>query len=152
MNNDPTPPLPVSIIPPITIRAVTPSDVMMRVAHDGPGYALIALVAVLALKGQASATEMVITGLGALLARSLPTTALRGGAIGALALILLVPWLAACIPASDARATSYSFELEECTRVSTTLQASIECEDKVRARYGRPPHDAGALKPDLVKP
>lgn len=53
-------------------RAPTFADVAMRVANDGPMYAAIALVGVLSLQGKASASEMVITALASLLARSWP--------------------------------------------------------------------------------
>lgn len=71
-----------TIAMPNETRPVTFADVMMRVAHDGPMYAVIGLVGVLALKGQASASEMVITALGALLARSWPRAVQVSGKAG----------------------------------------------------------------------
>jgi len=53
-------------------RPVTFPDVMMRIAHDGPFYAIICLIGVLAIRGTASAQETVIASLGTLLARSWP--------------------------------------------------------------------------------
>lgn len=44
----------------------------MRVANDGPMYAVIGLVGALALSSHATSAEMVITSLAALLARSWP--------------------------------------------------------------------------------
>lgn len=38
---------------------------------------------------------------------------------------------------------SYVEQLTMCTEVSDTLQQSLECEDRVRARFGRPLLDAG---------
>lgn len=67
---------------PIMTRKAPPawSEVAMRIVQDGPMYAIIALVGVLAIKGQANAQEFVITGLGALLARSWPKAVQVGGA------------------------------------------------------------------------
>jgi hypothetical protein len=50
---------------------------------------------------------------------------------------------AGCKP-SAARPAAYGAELAECTRSSATLAASIECENGVRTRYGRPLRDGGA--------
>jgi hypothetical protein len=48
-------------------------------------------------------------------------------------------FLIACVPqASDARATAYEAELVACNRTANSLQESIDCENSVRARYGRP--------------
>jgi hypothetical protein len=58
--------------PPPPPRPATFADVAMRLVNDGPIYAAVFLVGVLSLKGQASASEMVITSLAALLARSWP--------------------------------------------------------------------------------
>lgn len=89
-----SPPIPSSFSEaPIAIstkpsRPASFADVAMRVAYDGPMYATIALVGVLALKGQASASEMVITALGALLARSWPRAVqVTGGGAVALAIV-----------------------------------------------------------------
>ena len=53
-------------------RAPTIADVLMRLVHDGPMYAVIVLVGIMAIKGTADARDFVITGLGSLLARSFP--------------------------------------------------------------------------------
>jgi len=47
-----------------------------------------------------------------------------------------------CAP-STARPAAYGAELTACTTTSATLEASIACENGVRARYGRPLRDAG---------
>jgi hypothetical protein len=50
--------------------------------------------------------------------------------------------------ATSARVSSYETELVVCNKTATTLQQSIDCENGVRARYGRPvrpyPADGGA--------
>lgn len=54
-------------------------------------------------------------------------------------LVLLAIFFAGCVPqASDARATAYEAELVACNRTANSLQESIDCENGVRARYGRP--------------
>jgi hypothetical protein len=65
-----------------TPSRVTLADVAMKVAHDGPMYCVIGLVGALAIRGTASGSELVITSLGALLARSWP----RPVQIGAMAI------------------------------------------------------------------
>lgn len=90
------------------------ADVAMRVANDGPLYAVIALVGALAVGGHASSTEMVIASLGALLARSLPPGARLGfaGVAGA----LLVFQAATGIGAPAARASSPATTAAEVAR------------------------------------
>jgi hypothetical protein len=89
----------VSLVPP---RPTSVADVLMRVAHDGPLYAVIGLVFALAWKGGASATEVIITSLGGLLARSVPpsafTSMMRNVGMPALALVLLARLSVACVP------------------------------------------------------
>lgn len=63
---------PIVSVKPERERAPTFADVAMRVANDGPMYAAIALVGMLSLQGKATASEMVITALASLLARSWP--------------------------------------------------------------------------------
>ena len=62
--------------PPLTStrpeKPVTFADVAMRVAQDGPVYAVIGLVGAMAIGGHATASEAVITGHAGLLARSWP--------------------------------------------------------------------------------
>lgn len=41
-------------------------------------------------------------------------------------------------------AAIYSSELSECTALSSSRAASEQCENAVRAKYRRPPLDAGA--------
>lgn len=75
-------------------RATTIADVLMRLVNDGPIYAAVFLVGVLSLKGQASASEMVITSLAALLARSWPRAvqvASSGAAIAFFTVRALLP-------------------------------------------------------------
>ncbi len=49
-------------------------------------------------------------------------------------------FLVACGVASGVtpRSAGYTTELEECNRTATTFEQSVDCENKVRARYGRP--------------
>jgi hypothetical protein len=54
-------------------------DVAMKVAADGPVYALVGLVGVLAIKGHASTSEMIITGALAFVSRSWPKPITLGG-------------------------------------------------------------------------
>lgn len=66
-----------------------------------------------------------------------------------LTLGIVLALLEACAPAAtSARATSYETELVLCNQRATTLRESIDCENDVRARYGRPPRalpaDGGA--------
>lgn len=56
---------------------------------------------------------------------------------------LLFVCLSACPASPPSRADAYGAELMECNRKATTLRESIECENSVRARYGREPRDAG---------
>jgi len=52
--------------------------------------------------------------------------------------------LAGCF---GARSASYESELVICNQRATTLRASIDCENGVRSRFGRPPRpmpDGGA--------
>jgi hypothetical protein len=42
------------------------------------------------------------------------------------------------------RPATYQAELVACSQTAKTLAESIACENAVRARYGRPPRDAGA--------
>jgi hypothetical protein len=44
----------------------------------------------------------------------------------------------ACVPASSARPAAYGAELTDCSETSGTLEESVACENRVRARYGRP--------------
>lgn len=111
-------------------RAVTFPDVAMRIAHDGPMYAVIIVAAIMAAKGSATASESFMAAMGALLARSFPRAVQVGGSAVALALLL-----SGCI---STRPAAYGAELQECTRAASTLTASLDCEDNVRARYGRP--------------
>lgn len=101
--------------PPLTVRhpekPVTFADVAMRIAHDGPMYAAIGLVGILAIKGQASASEMVITALASLLARSWPRAVQVAGKAG-LGMVLplfiggaIAAKTLACSPASSASST-----------------------------------------------
>lgn len=61
-----------------------------------------------------------------------------GAAIG------ILTWVFACTaPTQAAKPAAYGAELAACTEVSKTLAESIDCENHVRARYGRPPRDAG---------
>lgn len=61
-------------------KPATMADVAMKIAHDGPMYAVIGLVGALAIKGTATGQELVITSLGALLARSWPRPVQIGAA------------------------------------------------------------------------
>jgi hypothetical protein len=84
-------------------RPITFADVAMRVAHDGPIYAIIGLVGAMALGGHATANEAVITGLAGLLARSWPRAVQVAGKVGAQLLIVLAAGAAfgamhACAP------------------------------------------------------
>ncbi len=57
-----------------------------------------------------------------------------------LAIIALV--MVSCAT-ENVRPAAYGAELAACTEKSATLTESIECENKVRTRYGRPLRDAG---------
>jgi hypothetical protein len=93
-------------------RAPTFADVAMRLANDGPMYAAIALVGVLSIQGKASASEMVITALASLLARSWPravqvpqSSSSRFGIGGFLPLVVggaILTKTLACAPPSSA--------------------------------------------------
>lgn len=83
--------------PPINISEkeeagkVTFADVAMRVARDGPMYAIIIMIGALALKGSATAMETMMTSAIALLARSWPGAIQMGkGMMGKNAGLLLV--------------------------------------------------------------
>lgn len=122
--------------PPINVkshkgeRSANFADVAMRLVHDGPMYAIIALVGILAFKGHATSTELMITSLGALLARSWPRAVQIGGG-GAVALVL---FLSSCSGVSP-RPASYGAELTRCNVEAKTCQESIDCENQVRLKY-----------------
>jgi hypothetical protein len=73
-------------------RPPTFADVAMKLVQDGPMYGLIGLVGVLAIKGQATATELVITGLASLLSKSWPRAVQLTGA-GCVGLFYAARWL-----------------------------------------------------------
>ncbi len=56
--------------------------------------------------------------------------------------IAIAHLLAGCTP-NIARPAAYGAELEECSRKAATCDESIACENKVRARYGRPARTGG---------
>lgn len=131
-------------------RPASIADVLMRVAHDGPIYAVIGLVGALAVGGHATSSEMVITSLGTLLARSWPRAVQTMGKIG-IALVAAGGFAAlhACSPAPTTpspKALTYTGELEECTRKSRTCEESIACENEVRTRYKRFPLRTGGCE------
>lgn len=69
---------------------VTLADVAMRIARDGPMYAVIILVGVLTLRGTTTAAESIIGAAVALLARSHPPPEndKSGRGVGALGLTI----------------------------------------------------------------
>lgn len=73
---------------PDSVRPVTFADVAMRMANDGPIYAIIGLVGAMAIAGKATATETLITGLAGLLARSWPRAVQVAGKAGAMLLVV----------------------------------------------------------------
>jgi hypothetical protein len=135
--------------PPLTStkpeKPVTFPDVAMRVAQDGPIYAVIGLVGAMALGGHATASEAVITGLAGLLARSWPRAVQVAGKASVTIVAAAVAFGAAhaCVPV--ARPTAYGADLAACTASSSSCDQSIRCENTVRERYGRPSRslDAG---------
>jgi hypothetical protein len=77
--------VPTSLLPApdvTTARRYTFADVAMRIAHDGPVYAILGLAAVALATHNASVMEAGIVSLGGLLARSFPPS-VRGVATGA---------------------------------------------------------------------
>jgi hypothetical protein len=69
-----------------------------------------------------------------------------GGLFFLLAIVLMVllainQW--GCVPAGSGKPAAYEAELIACNQTSSTLAESINCEDRVRKAYGRPPRDAG---------
>lgn len=60
-------------------RGTSWAEVAMKVAHDGPIYGLMALVGILAIKGQAATSELIITGALSFVARSWPRPIITGG-------------------------------------------------------------------------
>ncbi len=153
MNSVSTPPL-NSHFP----KAVTFADVAMKLVQDGPIYAIIVVVGILAMRGTATASEAVITGLASLLARMWPQAVQVAGKVGAQLLIILAGGAAfasvhiACMPQEPAL---YGTELGSCTiaaqlRVeqgviskSQGCQESITCEQAARARHNRPARTEG---------
>ncbi len=56
------------------------------------------------------------------------------------ALLLTLDLLHGCAPPVPVQTPAmYSAELAACTEKSATFAASVQCENEVRARYGRPP-------------
>lgn len=94
-------------------KPVTFPEVAMRVAQDGPMYALIVAIAVLALLGHASPTEALIGGLASLLARSWPRppTMLGGTIIPLVIAVGLVGKAVACTPPEAAYVIPIELEL-----------------------------------------
>lgn len=148
MNSVSTPPL-NSEKPP---KAVTFADVAMKLVQDGPVYAVMAVVLVLALRGTATASEAVITGLAGLLARMWPQAIQVAGKVGAHIIVVLAAGVAftavhACTPPPH---VTYGGELAACTAAAKARQAqgvttrdeacqeSIACENAVRARQNPP--------------
>lgn len=86
MNSVSTPPLTATQPP----KPVTMADVAMKLVQDGPVYAVIIVVGILAMRGTATASEAVITGLAGLLARMWPQAVQVAGKVGAQLVILLV--------------------------------------------------------------
>lgn len=121
-------------------RPVTMADVMMRLVQDLPIFVVLAIVGTLAIRGHADSRDFVITGLGGLLARSWPRAVQVAGNAGIA--IIMAAGFAVGVYACDGPAkkpAEYGGELALCNQTAQTLQASIECENKVRAKYGRPP-------------
>lgn len=122
-------------------RAVTFPDVAMRIAHDGPMYAVIIVAAIMAAKGSATASESFMAAMGALLARSFPRAVQVGG--GAVAIALLLSGLVGCTPA---RAPSYCYDeallkarYATCVTRATSRAESDACADDADAACGWAP-------------
>lgn len=154
MNSVSTPPYD-STKPP---KAVTFADVAMKLAQDGPIYAIIGLVGAMAATGHATASEATITGLAGLLARMWPQAVQVAGKVGAHIIMVLAAGAAfatvhACSPPEH---VVYGVALAECAATAKArqeqglitrdqaCQESIACENKVRARQNppRPPRTA----------
>lgn len=60
------------------------------------------------------------------------------------ALLFIVARCTGCTEPHYARPAAYGVELADCSESSATLADSIACENRVRARYGRPLRDAGS--------
>jgi len=149
MNSVSTPPLD-SVKPP---KAVTFADVAMKLAQDGPIYAIIGLVGAMALGGHATASEAVITGLAGLLARMWPQAVQVAGKVGAQLIIILAAgtaFSAVHIACSPPEHITYGGELAACTAAAKARQTkgvitrdeacqeSIQCENAVRSRQNPP--------------
>ncbi len=60
-------------------------------------------------------------------------------------MLYLLGHCTACLPSDgELRAASYGSRLEACSRAASTLCESIECENRVRPQYGRPPRELPA--------
>jgi len=133
-------------------RRTSFADVFMLVAKDGPIYAIIIVVGVLAMKGTASTSEMVMTGALSLLARSWPRP-IQMGAATLVAMGVVARLIVACAPAAPAALSvrdaadvaAYGSELDSCLldgKDAGSLAVYERCAEGVDRKYGR--KDGGA--------
>jgi len=149
--------------PPINIsykgEKVSFADVAMRVARDGPMYAVIIVVGVMAMKGAATASETIIAAAVSLLARSFPgmvqadKKAAGGIGLTAMAFTVAAYMTASCAPPVSAE---YGAGLVACNGLAklrldggivTKKEActeSILCENDIRKEAKRPLRDVDA--------
>lgn len=128
---------------------ITFAHVAMRVARDGPMYAMLAIVAMMVWSGKATAIESIMGAALGFLARSYPnpidTTStkkalVRGMGAGMLG-VLFTFVLGACI---DTKTPLYGAGLAACNQTAKTCEESIRCENDLRKANNRPPRDIDA--------
>ncbi len=134
-------------------KTITMADVAMKIANDGPIYAIFGIIGALALSGHATASETTIASLAGLLARMWPAAVQVAGKVGA----HVLPFVAATVTFAGVHAAcapppslAYGGELAACTATAKTRQTqgvvtrdeacaeSIQCENAVRARQSPP--------------
>jgi len=149
MNNNSGPPLSIDIKDP-RIRITFP-DVAMRLAKDGPMYAMIGMAGLLAVRGTVGPMEAIFGAAFALQARSHPPddspsklgryAPYVGTAVILLILGLGLPGGCATTPSIGKQIYPYGLALEKCNERASTCAESIACENEVRVEYARPLRD-----------
>jgi hypothetical protein len=127
-------------------RRTSFADVFMLLAKDGPVYAIIVVVGILAMRGTASTAEAVIAALAALLSKSWPRP-IQMGTGAAIALLIGGRIVMGCAPEAVPLAAKdivvmadYSNALDRCIAEghdAGTLAAYERCAELADQKFGR---------------
>lgn len=135
-----------SIIPPKPAGAAPTSmvDVAHKFVSDIPLYVMLGVVAALAVKGQASALEVIMGGMSGFLAKSWPKPVQIGTPV-IVCVLLMGAHVSACggtiTPSQQATVAAYEAEQLACVLDGSTRPDIDACRNAVKTRYGR--SDAG---------